>query len=181
MASSSEVPRIITWHAWSLSPAFLFPQWIHFFAHFNSSVSFSEVTPLFLCGGHVYVFFFLNPPFVVVLVTKSCPILCNHMGYSPLVSSVHGISPDKNPGVGYQFLLQGIFPPKELNPQILHCRQIHYHWETQKSSRYFSFGNCSSLPPSMWLGEVISGSLPSWWQEWPRDRLSNQRPQLSGN
>ena len=32
--------------------------------------------------------------------------------------------PGKNTGVGYHFLLQGIFPTQELNPGLLHCRQI---------------------------------------------------------
>ena len=27
-------------------------------------------------------------------------------------------------------------------------QKIHYHWETQKSSRYFLFGNCPSPAPS---------------------------------
>ena len=125
--------------------------------------------------------FFFNPPFVVVLITKSSPTLCDRMGRSPLVSSVHGISPGKNARVGYQFLLQRTFPPKESNPHLLHCRWIHYHWETQKSSRYFLFGNCPSLPPSMLFGEAIRSSLPFWWQERPRDRLSNQIPQPFGN
>ena len=32
----------------------------------------------------------------------------------------------KNTGVGCHFLLQGIFPNQELNPGLLHCRQILY-------------------------------------------------------
>ena len=35
--------------------------------------------------------------------------LYNPMDHSPPVSSVHGIFPDKNPGAGCHFLLQGIF------------------------------------------------------------------------
>ena len=35
--------------------------------------------------------------------------------------------PDKNTGVGWQFLLQGVFPTQELNPGLLCCRQILYH------------------------------------------------------
>ena len=35
-------------------------------------------------------------------------------------------SPGKNTGVGCHFLLQGIFPTQELNPGLLHCRQILY-------------------------------------------------------
>ena len=32
----------------------------------------------------------------------------------------------KNTGVGCHFLLQGIFPTQELNPDLLHCRQFLY-------------------------------------------------------
>ena len=38
---------------------------------------------------------------------QSCPTLCNPMGYSLPGSSVHGIFPGKNTGVGCHFLLQG--------------------------------------------------------------------------
>ena len=40
------------------------------------------------------------------LVTQSCPTLCDPTDCSPLGSSVHGISPGKNTGVGCHFLLQ---------------------------------------------------------------------------
>ena len=33
-------------------------------------------------------------------------------------------------GVGCHFLLQGIFPTQELNPNLQLCRQILYHWAT---------------------------------------------------
>ena len=39
-------------------------------------------------------------------------------------------SPGKNPGVGCHRLLQGIFLIQGLNPGLLHCRQILYHWAT---------------------------------------------------
>ena len=47
---------------------------------------------------------------VLCLVTQSCSILCNRMDCSPPGPSIHGNSPDKNPGVGCHALLQGIFP-----------------------------------------------------------------------
>ena len=50
---------------------------------------------------------------------QSCPTLCNPMDCSPSGSSVHGISPGKNTGVGCHFLLQGIFPTQELNLHLL--------------------------------------------------------------
>ena len=48
-------------------------------------------------------------------VAKLCPILCNPMDCSPLVSSVHGHFSDRNIGVSGHFLLQGIFPDQRSN------------------------------------------------------------------
>ena len=39
-------------------------------------------------------------------------------------SSLHGILPGKNTGVGFHALLQGIFLTQGLNPGLHHCRQI---------------------------------------------------------
>ena len=36
-------------------------------------------------------------------------------------------SPGKNIGVGFHFLLQGIFPTQGSNSGLLHCRKILYH------------------------------------------------------
>ena len=41
--------------------------------------------------------------------------------------------PGKNTGVGCHFLLQGIFPTKDSNPALLHCRQILYQLSYQRS------------------------------------------------
>ena len=53
---------------------------------------------------------------------------------SPPVSSVHGDFPGKNTGMGCHFLFQGIFPTQELNPGLLHCRQILYQLSYEGSS-----------------------------------------------
>ena len=42
--------------------------------------------------------------------------------------------PGKNTGVGCHFLLQEIFPTQELNPGLLHCRQMLYHLSHQGRS-----------------------------------------------
>ena len=45
-------------------------------------------------------------------------------------------SAGKNTGVGSHALLQGIFPTQGLSPgllQLLQCRQILYHWATEKA------------------------------------------------
>ena len=62
-----------------------------------------------------------------VLVTQSCPALCNPMDCSPPGSSVHGDSPGKNSHA----LLQGIFLTQGLNLGLPHCRQILYHLSHQ--------------------------------------------------
>ena len=64
---------------------------------------------------------------ICVLLIQSCLILCNPMDCSLPVSSVHGILPSKNTGVGSYSLLQEIFTTQGLNPCLLHCKQILYH------------------------------------------------------
>ena len=56
---------------------------------------------------------------------QSCSTLCNPMDCSPPGSSVHADSPDKNTGVGYHALLQGIFPTQGSNLNLL-CL---LHWQ----------------------------------------------------
>ena len=51
------------------------------------------------------------------------------MDYSPPDSSVHGTLQARIL-VGYRFLLLGIFQTQGLNPRLLHCRRILYHWAT---------------------------------------------------
>ena len=43
-------------------------------------------------------------------------------------------SPDKNAGVGFHALLQGIFPTQGSNPGLLHCRQTLYRLSHQGRS-----------------------------------------------
>ena len=68
-------------------------------------------------------------------VAQSCPALCDPMDYSPPGSSVRGIFPGRNTGMGCHFLLQGIFLTQELNPGLPHCRQTLYHLSHQGSSK----------------------------------------------
>ena len=64
-------------------------------------------------------------PHVLSSVTQSCPILCDPIRCSLPDSSVHGMFPGKNTGMGYHFLLQGIFPTQGLNSH-LSCL---LHWQ----------------------------------------------------
>ena len=52
---------------------------------------------------------------VLCLVNQLGPTLCDPMDYRPPGFFVHGDSPGKNTGVGYHFLLQGIFLTQGLN------------------------------------------------------------------
>ena len=47
------------------------------------------------------------------LVIQSCPTLCDPMDCSPPGSSVHGVSPGNNPGVGCHAPFQGPYQPRD--------------------------------------------------------------------
>ena len=55
---------------------------------------------------------------------QSCPDSLRPLG--PPGSSIHGIFPGKNTGVGCHFLLQEIFPTQGWNPGLPHCGQMLY-------------------------------------------------------
>ena len=59
------------------------------------------------------------------LVIQSCPTLCDSMDCIARLLCPWD-SAGNNTGVGCNFLLQEIFPTQELNPGLLHCRQILY-------------------------------------------------------
>ena len=62
--------------------------------------------------------------YVLCLVTRLCPTLCDPMHCRPPGSSVHADSPGQNTGVGCHALLQGTFPTQRSTPGLPHCRQI---------------------------------------------------------
>ena len=74
--------------------------------------------------------------------------LCDRMDWSPPCSSVHGILPVKNTGVGCHFLLQGIFPTQGSDLSLL-CL---LHWQVDSlplsylgkgySLKYLVSGSC---------------------------------------
>ena len=66
-----------------------------------------------------------------MLVTQSCPTLCDPMDCSLPGSSVYGIF-WANTVVGCHFLPQ-IFSTQGSNPGLPHCRQIHYLWATREA------------------------------------------------
>ena len=78
-------------------------------------------------------------------VAQSCPIL-----WDPVDCSLPGFlcpwdSPGKNTGVGYHFLLQGIFLTQGSNQHLLLGKQILYHWATWEAGREHTFAKSDSL------------------------------------
>ena len=69
---------------------------------------------------------------MVLLVSQSCPTLCDLMDGSPRGPSPWN-SPGKNTGVGSHSLLQGIFPTQGSNLGLLHHRQMLYRLSHQGS------------------------------------------------
>ena len=58
------------------------------------------------------------------------------MDYTPPVSSCPWDSPDKNTGVGYHALLQGLFLIQGSNLPLMNCRRILYpggKWEAHSN------------------------------------------------
>ena len=75
---------------------------------------FSHVLLLSRQALYLYLYIFLNKVCVKVLDAQSCPTLFGSMDCSPPGSSIHGVFPGKNTGVGSHSLLQGIFPTEGL-------------------------------------------------------------------
>ena len=91
-------------------------------------------------------------------VAQLCPTLWDPMDCSLPGSSVHGIFPGKNIGVGCHFLLQEIFPTQGLNQGLPHCRKMLYclcHQGSPRKSKEDMF--------------LRSGS-PSFLDTWPYTR-----------
>ena len=79
---------------------------------------------------------------------------CNLMGYSPPGSSVHGIIQSKNTGVGYHFLLQGIFQTQGSDPGIKPRSPTLQADSSLLSQQGSSFQKC--------VGVVYENSQCSW-------------------
>ena len=87
-------------------------------------------------------------------VAQLCPTLWDPMDCSLSGSSAHGIFPGKSAGVDCHFLLQGIFPTQELNPDLLHCRQTLYCLSHQGSPRLHSKDPALKTGPSIKFQEA---------------------------
>ena len=98
------------------------------------------------------------------LFTHLCPTLCDPMGCSLPVSSVHGNSPGKNTGAGCHALLQRIFPTQGSNSGLPCCRRILYCLNYQGSPRIlewvaYPFSRETSWPRNRTRVSCIAGGL----------------------
>ena len=80
------------------------------------------------------------------LVAKSCPTLATPWTATCQAPLSIGF-PSKSTGVGCHFLLQGIFLTQELNPGLLHCRQILYHLSHKRSFSVVWYVNFPNAVP----------------------------------
>ena len=116
---------------------------------------------------------------MLMLVTQSCPTLCDPRDCSQSSSSVHRDSPGKNTGVDCHVLLQGIFPTQGSNPGLLHCRQILYSLNHQGSPWILEwvaspFSRGSSWPRNRTRVSCIAvGFFTSWATREARQHLPN--------
>ena len=109
-------------------------------------------------------------------VTQSCLTLWLHELHSP------GNSPGQNTEMGSFTLLQGIFPTQELNPGLLHCRQIIYQLSYQGSpcARKAGVKNQSPGIPWQWLGLGAftaegAGLIPGWGTKDPPNLVARPK------
>ena len=73
------------------------------------------------------IFYLLYPQ--TTCESESRSVVSNSLGPHGLYNPWNPLG--QNTGLGSQSLLQGIFPTQELNPGLLHCRQILYQLSHQ--------------------------------------------------
>ena len=113
-----------------------------------------------------------------MLVAQSCLTLCDPMDCSQTGSSVHEIFPGKVTGVGYHFLLQGIFPTRGSNPIPLHCRQILYRLSykgspSEKSPNKHCLSIYYKYLDQMWVFWQFSLYPIFFWFPLPQEKMQN--------
>ena len=102
---------------------------------------------------------------VKVIVSQSCLTLWDAMECIPPGSSVNGIVPGKDTGVGCHFLLQGIFLTQGSNPGLLHCRQILYQLSCNGSPWYLVGGpQVRSKRGRQWMKEDPRKNHLEFWR-----------------
>ena len=79
---------------------------------------------------------------VQLSVLHDCSVMSNSLwphGLKPARLLCPWIFPGKNTGVGYHFLLQGIFQTQGSKPYLLHHRWILYYWAIRKAPIYVTY------------------------------------------
>ena len=96
------------------------------------------------------------------LGTKLGPIFLWSQGLQPTRLLGPWDFPGKNTGMGWQFLLQGLFPTQGLNLRLLHDKQILYHWAIREACTlwYYEITNENLLCSR---GTLLSAM---WWPKW---------------
>ena len=92
-------------------------------------------------------------PVCVYSVFQLCPTLCDPMDCSPSGSSLHGIFPGKNTGVGCHFLLQEVFLTLGSNPTLLHL----LHWQMNSLTPHH-MQSPITFTPTQQLSQIDLGS-----------------------
>ena len=99
-----------------------------------------------------------------VLVTQSCPVLCEPADCCLPGFSVHGSTPGKNSGAGCHSLLQKIFLIQGSNPCLLRCRQTLYCLSHRATEALVLHQLPFGLPPPSWAlgGFLLLGAALLW-------------------
>ena len=96
--------------------------------------------------------------FLIVYIIQNYEKFCR-LGTWTLLFSHSVVSDSCDPknyhGVGCHFLYQEIFPAQGLNPRVLHCRQILYHWATREAQLWAA---CTDQEVLVELALQFSGS-----------------------
>ena len=108
-------------------------------------------TPILKPGFCYYLYF------CFCLVAKLFPDLCHPMDYSLQDSSVMGFSRPKY-WSGLTFPSPAIFPTKESNLRVLHCRQILYGYAIRKALLFVYKRNQAELLPYLFLIQIITNA-----------------------
>ena len=126
-----------------------------FHCFLNLSLCFSALSLLLKGLNTVFIVSCTFSIFEYLVLSQSCPTVCNPMDCSLPGSSVHGDSPGKNTGMGCHAAIQGIFPTQGSNPGLPHCRRT-----------------VPSKPPgNPWILQWVAYPF-SRWSSWPRNQMS---------
>ena len=83
------------------------------------------------------------------------------------------------------FSPQGLFPTQRLNPYLLHCRQVVYHWATWEA-HILPIYLCISLViheylSLAYLSLYLSIHLCTWWNTWNQEQCHIWKSKTKSN